>query len=459
MIATTVEDWVHFVMRTVGPIASITCWLFCAAALGDEPKTPDYSGQVAPIFRKYCSACHNPDEKEGGLVLDDYAALLKGGKRGGVVVAGSPDRSRLLLVLEGKAQPKMPPKDSDPPKPEEIAVLRAWVAAGAPGPAGGAADPNILITPKIDLKAKPRQPITAVAWSPDSAWVALGGHEGVRMLRMDGQKIERQLAGQHGQLNGVAFLPDGSVVGAAGEPGLFGEVAIWNSQPPIPKLPLEAPRLLKGHRDSLLAAVPSPDGKLLATSSYDEKVRLWDLARGEEVSTITGHNGAVYDVAFGRQGKLLATASGDRTVKLWDMATFQRLDTFGQPLKEVYTVAFSPDGNRVAAGGVDNRIRIWEISESAKEGSNPLLVSRFAHQAAIIKLVWSPDGNHLASSAEDGSLKIWDARTITERLVLPPQSDWAAALAFSPDSKKLAVGRMDGTWAIMDVGTGKEEPR
>ena len=135
-----------------------------------------------------------------------------------------------------------------------------------------------------------------------------------------------------------------------------------------------------GHADSLYAAALSPDGKLLATGSYDQQIKLWDVASGKELRTLAGHNDAVFDLAFRPDGKLLASASGDRTVKLWDVASGERLDTFGQPTKEQYCVAFSPDGKRVAAGGVDNRIRVWQISDAAKENTNPLVYARFAHE-------------------------------------------------------------------------------
>ena len=117
----------------------------------------------------------------------------------------------------------------------------------------------------------------------------------------------------------------------------------------------------------------SPDGKPLATGSYDQQIKLWNTETGAELRTLTGHNGAVHALAFHPKGRLLASASGDRTVKLWDVDTGERLETFGQPLLDQYTVAFSPDGGQLAGAGVDNRIRIWQISASGKEGTNPML--------------------------------------------------------------------------------------
>ena len=90
---------------------------------------------------------------------------------------------------------------------------------------------------------------------------------------------------------------------------------------------------------------------------------------------------------------MLASASADRTVKLWDVATGKRLDTFSQPLKEQSVVVFSPDGKTVAAAGADNRIRVWSVTEKALEGSNKILLTRYAHEGALLNLAFSADGS------------------------------------------------------------------
>ena len=120
-----------------------------------------------------------------------------------------------------------------------------------------------------------------------------------------------------------------------------------------------------------------------------------------------------------------------------------------------YTVAFSPDGGQLAGAGVDNRIRIWQISASGKEGTNPMLFARFAHEHPIVKLAYSPDGKLLASSSEDGTLKIWNAATLEVKRSLERQPDAAPAMAFLPGGSTLVVGRMDGTLAMYDAADGK----
>jgi WD40 repeat protein len=263
----------------------------------------------------------------------------------------------------------------------------------------------------------------------------------------------RTFDGIHGDINAVVFTQDGSrLFAAGGQPGLFGEVREWSVWET--NLTQSLLRSFKAHKDAIYSMALSPDDKILATGSYDQKVKLWDTETGKELETLSGHNGCIFGLAFRPDGKLLASASADRTVKLWDVASGERRDTLSQPLKEVYSVSFSPDGKRLAAGGTDNRIRVWEISESAAETTNPLLYSKFAHEGTILRLAYSSDGETLASTADDRTVKLWDAKEMHERTVLEQQPDWPTALTFV--KKGLVVGRLDGSLKLYDMGTTGE---
>lgn len=434
------------------------------AADDGKSARPDFNTQIAPIFKKYCNGCHNADEKEGGLILESFDSALKGGKRGAVIVPGKSDLSRLVLTVEKKVKPVMPPEGNEGPKADEIAILKAWIDAGAKGPSGKPPDPTLLVTPKIATKGQVRQPIQAIAWSRDFWTVAIarqGRAELFRMRPAEGMRgvpdvntdtLLHELTGMRGVINDIGIAPDLSFVFvAAGEPGVFGEVRLFNVEDG------SLIRTIQGHRDAIYAAELSPDGKLLATGSYDQKVKLWNVETGAEVRTLHGHNDAVYDVAFHPNGQILASASGDRTVKLWNVATGERLDTLNQPEKEQYAVAFSLDGKRIVAGGVDKRIRVWDITAGGKEGTNPIAFSRYAHEGGILKLAFSPDGKTLVSSAEDRRIKLWETHSFTQLKVLETQPDWPQALAISPDSSTLLVGRLDGSlqsYPIANAGAG-----
>src|SRR4051794_19688149 len=391
---------------------------------------PDFTKDVAPILTKYCTGCHNDTDREGKLSLQSYEALLKGGAKGGVVTPGQTELSRLIRVLTGAAKPSMPPEGEEAPKPAEIEVLKSWIAAGAKGPSG--VEVTALVTPQIKLIAPPKLIINAVALSPDGQTLAIARHGEVELQSLPGRKTVRTIGGIQGSVNGVAFSSDGQLlVAAAGEPGLAGEARLFRVADG------SLVKEFRGHKDSLYCARLSPDGRLLATCGYDNAIKLWNVADGNELRTLDGHNGAVFELAFRPDGKVLASASGDRTVKLWNVATGERLDTLKESLKELYSLAFSPDGTRLAAAGVDNRIRVWRITPDAKEGNNPLLLSKFAHESPVLRLVWSADGRTLASAGEDRLVKIWNAETMTIRQTLERQSDWASGLAIGGDGQTL----------------------
>jgi len=424
--------------------------LFAPALLAADP---DFSGKVAPILARYCNGCHNADDAEGRLVLESFQGLQAGGKRGPVVVPGKSSESRLVLVLEGKAKPKMPPKDNPPPTKTEIALLKAWIDAGALGPSSTeeTSRKTLLVVPRILPTTKPRFPLHAIAFRPDGKLLAAAQYRTIHLFHPETRTLDRDLSGHAGSVNAIVFSADGKLLlGAGGQPGDFGEIRAWDA---------DSGRLryvAEGHADSAYAIALSPNGSIIATGGYDQRILLWEAATGRKLQEIKGHNGAVFDLSFRPDGKVFASASADRTVKLWNVESGARLETLSQSTKEVHAVVFSPDGRRLAAGGVDHRIRVWEISASAAEGTNSLVHSRFAHEGSILDLVFSADGQQVASSSSARDVKLWNADDLVERHLLEAQPDWPSALAFSPGGKTLAVGRLDGSLGFYDTLLGAE---
>lgn len=429
--------------------------LLCGAGLAraaDAP--PEFERDIQPLLTKYCAGCHNADEREGKLSLESFDELQRGGERGAAVVPGDADASRLLRTLTGKAEPAMPPEDNPRPSEAEIEVLRRWVAAGATGPAGRSPR-RVLAAPKIEPSAANTPPVTALDWSADGL-LAVGVQDHVELRRPGQQSPPRRLetngaaAGEQGAvvdgINALRFSSDGGrLVAAGGTPGLVGVATIWSVADGA------VVRRIEGHRDTLYAAVLSPDGTMLATGSYDQRVILWDVASGRELRTLTGHNGAIYDLDFSPDGAMLASAGADQTIKLWRVADGERLDTLGQPLKEQFAVRFSPDGQYVVGGGADNRIRVWRLVSRTKPEINPLVHARFAHEGAVTRLAFTRDGATLVSTADDRTVKLWETRDYTQYQLYPPQPDVVASLAVAPDGLLAAVGHMDGSLEILTM--------
>src|SRR6266581_4220306 len=375
------------------------------AAAEPAPLT-DYSA-VDAVFTEYCLDCHAAQDPEAKLVMESFDTLMMGGESGAVIVPGKSAESLLVKMIEGKIEREgkkkiMPPGKRKKLEPAEIALIKSWIDAGAHAPL--ASKPRELVVPKIAPRGPPRKVINALAYAPGPKLIAVARYGEVELRSAETRATVRTLSGHRGNVNALAFSPDGAQLFAAGgESGVLGETRQWNVADG------NLARTFGGHRDALYAVAVSPDGTTLATGSYDQKIRLWKTASGEEIKTLSGHNGCVFGLAFRPDGKILASASADRTVKLWDVASGEKRDTLSQSLKELYAVAFSPDGKQLVAGGVDNRIRVWQISDTAAETTNPLLESRFAHEGAILNLVFSSDGKTLISSAAARTVKLWDA--------------------------------------------------
>jgi WD40 repeat protein len=413
---------------------------------------PDYLA-VDAIFNQHCLDCHASQDPEHGLVLDSFEALSKGGESGPAIIPGKSQDSLLVQMIEGRFEKEgknktMPPGKRKKLTPDEIATIRSWVDSGAKGPSKPALAKD-LVVPKIIPKSRPRDPVFALAISSDGNTVAAARYSQVELRSGKNLNLLRTLEGPNGNVNAVAFSWDSSQIFAAGgQPALAGKVRQWTVADG------KLLRSFEGHKDAIYALALSPDGKTLATGSYDQKIKLWSLATGQEIKNLSGHNGCVYQLAFRPDGKILASASADRTVKLWNVASGERRETFSQSLKEVRTLAFSPDGKRLYAGGADSRIRVWEISETAAETTNPLLQSKFAHEGAILSLVFSRDGKTLISSAEDRTVKVWEPVQMKQLLMFELQPDWPPGLAFD-DSGKVFVGRLDGSITQYDLISGK----
>ncbi len=103
-------------------------------APADWRRQPVFAGVIGPIFKNKCTACHGPEKSKGGLRLDSYAAMMKGGEDGLVVSPGNDAQSPLLQrpLLPVDADDHMPPVGKPQLTAGELAVLKWWIAAGAP---------------------------------------------------------------------------------------------------------------------------------------------------------------------------------------------------------------------------------------------------------------------------------------------------------------------------------------
>ena len=192
---------------------------------------------------------------------------------------------------------------------------------------------------------------------------------------------------------------------------------------------------MKGHSEGVYSVAWSPDGKTLASGSYDETIRLWDVATGKTTATLKTRDGDhVTSVAWRADGKLLASGSYDKTVRLWDVATAKITATLDGHTECVDFVAWSPDGKSLASIG-GGAIKLWDVGT----GKNIATIQR--KQEWVNSVAWSPDGKSLASGNADGVVKVRSVANGMTIASLDAESGLnVLAIAYSPHGKTLASG-------------------
>lgn len=268
--------------------------------------------------------------------------------------------------------------------------------------------------------------------------------------------------------------------------------------------------VLSGHTDAVLSVAFSPDGKTLASGSYDRTIRLWNVASHTQRGLLSGSTNPQNSVAFSPDGKTLA--GGGSGVRLWNTATLTSIailapDAGTNPVDAATSLAFSPDGTILAAGGEAYGPELWNVlnhavvARAADSGGGPtgsgpvafspdgktLASSDGANGVALWNLAdlspdswypssqsllpdgeyqrqgddtdnttsvaFSPDGTTLARGGSNHAIQLWNPTTRFHTGLLTGHTNDPVSLAFSPDSKTLASGGLDSTVRLWNMAT------
>ena len=202
--------------------------------------------------------------------------------------------------------------------------------------------------------------------------------------------------------------------------------------------------LATGH--SVKSVVYSPDGRYLASGSGDDTIKIWEVATGKELRTLTGHSSLVSSVVYSPDGRYLAGGSWDNTIKIWEVATGKELRTLNGHSDWVESVVYSPDGRYLASGDSFGTIKIWQVATGTE------LRNLTGYYLPVNSVVYSPDGRYLASGGDDKTIKIWEVATGKQLRTLTGHSSPVFSVAYSPDGRYLASGSYDNTIKIWRVG-------
>ena len=129
------------------------------------------------------------------------------------------------------------------------------------------------------------------------------------------------------------------------------KLTIWNiSKPDQTHIPLTHTSTSIGFH---------PDGTTLA-AAIEWGFGAFDIVKRQQRYLITGHKGRVTSIAYSPDGKTIATGSWDQTVRLWDAASGKEIACYDFGIGRIYCLTYAPDGLRIAAAGEKGTIAIWD---------------------------------------------------------------------------------------------------
>ena len=255
-------------------------------------------------------------------------------------------------------------------------------------------------------------------------------------------QFEAVFPGHTDIVSSVAFSADEQTLASS---GWDDKIRLWNAETKQHEITLIEQSLI-------MTVAFSPDGQTLASGNWDAAVRLWDSSTGEIKKTLRGHAEGIESIVFSPDGATLASGSADGTIRLWDPSTGElKRKLTGQG--RMRSIAFSPDGATLASGSSDHTIQLWNPD------TGKLKRTLRGHTDWVEDLAFSPDGNTLASGGggSERTLRLWNPHNGQQKKEFTGYTESVSGIAFSPDGRLLASGGWGPKIRLWNTKTGKDE--
>ena len=296
-------------------------------------------------------------------------------------------------------------------------------------------------------------------------WAADFSPAGDRVVTVGGDSarlwdLNQDVTARHREL--MAFTPHGAVASARFSPnrkylatGSWDNSArIWDVETGqvVRRLGRELEHPQDEHQANVTCVDFSPNGQLVLTASEDRTVKLWRVGDWTLVKTLRGHTDGVLYAVFSHDGRRVLTASRDKTARIWDVETGEQLMELAGHQWAVRQAAFSADDQWVVTGSEDNLAIVWHLSDAGPTIADKLV----GHTAGVTAVAFSPEKGRptrVLTGSEDYTSVLWDAQTGREILTLKGHTQEVTSACFSPDGRYVLTASRDGTaivWLTAD---------
>lgn len=289
------------------------------------------------------------------------------------------------------------------------------------------------------------EPISVLAWSPAEKLLASGDRVGTIRLWEIAQGSALCVQEQQGHsawIEGLSFAPDGRTLASA---SYDRTVKLWTL------VPWQAHNTL-AIQGWMRRVVWSPDGRILATCSFDRIIRLWDGETYRFLLALQRHTAAVYDLTFTADGSCLLSVSEDGTLCVWEVATWQCIQVMRGYTGTLYDVDWNSDQSRVASMGSDGVINVYSVADGT------LHCALSSNTNIMVGLSWSADDRWLATSKMGNMIALWDMQSGEQsRELSDPDNPRSVfyGLAWSPDGQRLAAGTANHGILVWEMTTAR----
>ena len=220
----------------------------------------------------------------------------------------------------------------------------------------GVNDPKVMLKQLLDVEDS----VLCIAASPDGKTLAAGGCDrAVRIWDLTpgiaAAKLEQTVENHADWVLGCALTADGKYLVTAGRDKT---AKVWDLKAK------ESVVTFPEHQQIVYGVAVKADGSIGFSVGADKQLRTWNpKGEGKQVKNAGGHGDDIFKVAFNPKQPMLATSSADKSVRLWNSDTLAAGKTLAGLNDFVFAVAFSADGEFVAGGSYDGGVAVWKVAD------------------------------------------------------------------------------------------------